>query len=150
MSAVQPPDDRVTARQLNSAAIHLLRGLRSADKLSGLTPARLSALSVLVFGGPVPLGRLATTEGVTSPTMTRIVDGLTGLGLAVRSVHPDSARLVVVSATESGRELMQAAAERRLDRIVAALDDLTPAERDRVREAAPVLVRLSTLVRDHR
>ena len=44
---------------LHSAAIHLLRGLRAADRASGLTPARLSALSVLVFGGPCTLGELA-------------------------------------------------------------------------------------------
>ena len=53
------------ARDLNSAAIHLLRGMRAADRASGLTPARLSALSVLVFGGPCTLGELARTEDVS-------------------------------------------------------------------------------------
>ena len=52
------------ASDLNSAAIHLLRGLRATDRAAGLTPARLSALSVIVFGGPCPLGRLARAEDV--------------------------------------------------------------------------------------
>ena len=87
----RPPELLDTARLLNSAAIHLLRNLRVVDKESGLTPARLSALSVLVFGGSMPLGRLARIEGVTSPTMTRIVDGLAALGLA-SGVHTRTAR----------------------------------------------------------
>ena len=44
-----------TARRLHSAAIHLLRALRRQDAASGVGPARLSALSVLVFGGPTTL-----------------------------------------------------------------------------------------------
>ena len=66
------------------------------DAEAGLTPARLSALSVLVFGGPVPLGRLARIEGVSSPTMTRLVDALEAAGLAAREAHPDSDRMVMV------------------------------------------------------
>src|SRR5918911_3417668 len=102
------------ARALNSGAIHLLRGLRPVDRRSGLTPARLSALSVLVFGGPQSLGRLASIEQVAGPTMTRIVDGLVTAGLAVRLPHPDSARLIRIAATDQGRALMEAAAARRI------------------------------------
>src|SRR5262245_2443049 len=99
------------------------------DAEAGLTRARLSALSVLVFGGPVPLGRLARIEGVTSPTMTRLVDALEEAGLATREAHPDSDRMVLVSATAAGRTLMLAAAERRADVIVAAMRGLTVDER---------------------
>ncbi len=131
------------ARDLNSAAIHLLRGLRAADRTSGLTPARLSALSVLVFGGPCTLGSLARTEDVSGPTMTRIVDGLVGLGLASREEHPESARQVLISATADGGELMQRAAQLRVDVIVAALRALPTADRRAVVEAAPALRDLS-------
>src|ERR1044072_7208891 len=104
-----------TARDLNSAAIHLLRGMRAADRASGLTPARLSALSVLVFGGACTHGELARAEGGSGPTMTRIVDGLVGLGLVSREEHPDSARQVLISATVDGHALMQRAAQLRFD-----------------------------------
>jgi DNA-binding MarR family transcriptional regulator len=133
-----------TARLLNSAAIHLLRNLRAVDKESGLTPARLSALSVLVFGGTMPLGRLARIEGVTSPTMTRIVDGLEALGLAERRTHPDSARLVMVAATGSGHRLMDAAAERRFAAIAHGLEALPDIDRRAVRAAAAALRDLAT------
>ena len=64
------------ADQLHSAAIHLLRQLRKEDDASGLSAPRLSALSVVVFGGPVTLGQLARAEQVRPPTMTKIVTGL--------------------------------------------------------------------------
>ncbi|MBF4770329.1 MarR family transcriptional regulator [Nocardioides agariphilus] len=135
--------DRSAARDLNSGAIHLLRAMAKVDAEAGLTRARLSALSVLVFGGPVPLGRLARIEGVTSPTMTRLVDGLVHAGLAYRQAHPDSDRMVLVSATEEGRALMLDAAERRADVLVASMGELSVAERRVLREAAPLLKRLA-------
>ena len=137
-----------TASELNSAAIHLLRALRATDRASGLTPARLSALSVLVFGGPSPLGRLARTEDVAGPTMTRIVDGLCDLGLAERRPHPDGGRLVLVAATAEGERVMRAAQQARIDTIVAALRALPAADRAAIAAASPALLRLADRVRD--
>jgi DNA-binding MarR family transcriptional regulator len=134
---------RDAARELNSGAIHLLRGLRAVDRRAGLTPARLSALSVLVFGGPRSLGRLARDEDVAGPTMTRIVDGLVTLGLAVREPHPDSARSVRIRATDEGERLMRRAAQARVDAIVDALEALTGADRTALVRAAPALTRLA-------
>ena len=135
-----------TARHLNSASIHLLRGMRAVDRRSGLTPARLSALSVLVFGGPTTPGRLAEAEDVSGPTITRIVDGLVDLGLATRAPHPESGRQVLLSATPAGQDLMHEAARRRFDVIVAALEALPVEQRRAVVAAAPGLVELSGLV----
>jgi len=69
-------DAEALADQLHSAAIHLLRQLRKEDDTSGLSAPRLSALSVVVFGGPLTLGALARAEQVRPPTMTRIGTGL--------------------------------------------------------------------------
>ena len=137
-----------TASDLNSAAIHLLRALRATDRAGGLTPARLSALSVLVFGGPSPLGRLARTEDVAGPTMTRIVDGLCDLGLAERRPHPDGGRLVLVAATAEGERVMRAARQARIDTIVAALRALPAADRAAIAAASPALLRLADRVGD--
>ncbi|HLL09190.1 MAG TPA: MarR family winged helix-turn-helix transcriptional regulator [Nocardioidaceae bacterium] len=141
------PDNAGTATALNSGAIHLLRGLRAADRQSGLTPARLSALSVLVFGGPTSLGRLAGVEDVAGPTMTRIVDGLCRLGLARREPHPESGRSVRISATPDGERLMRAAAQRRIDVISRALDALPPKDRQLLHRAAPALAPLAVAVK---
>jgi DNA-binding MarR family transcriptional regulator len=136
------------ARDLNSGAIHLLRGMRNVDRESGLTPARLSALSVLVFGGPGTLGRLARAEEVAGPTMTRIVDGLCALGLAERTTHPDNGRAVIVSATPAGHQLMEAAAQRRFDAIIEAMAELSEQDREALMAAALPLRRLAAIVRE--
>ena len=68
------------ADALHSAAIHLLRGVRQEDVSTGIGPARLSALSVLVFAGPQRLTELARIEQVRPPTMTKVIAGLEGAG----------------------------------------------------------------------
>src|SRR5437868_5235185 len=80
------------ADRLHSAAIHLLRRVRRQDEVSGVGPAQLSALSVLVFGGPSTLGGLAAAEMVRPPTMSRIVAGLTKSGLAESVTDESDAR----------------------------------------------------------
>lgn len=134
------------ASDLNSAAIHLLRGLAVVDRRSGLTAARLSALSVLVFGGPTTLGGLARVEDVAPPTMTRIVDGLEQLGLARRVSHPDSARSILVVATDEGRQLMEEARQRRLDVIAEIIRTMRPADRAAILGASDAFLRLADRV----
>ena len=134
-------------RRLNSFAVHLLRALHRVDAEAGLTPARLSALSVLHFGGPRSLGRLARDEEVTSATMSRLVDALCELGLAERGPHPDHAGMVVVSATARGSRLMTAAAGRRIEVIATALAQLPVRERRSVVRATSNLGDLEERVR---
>lgn len=130
------------AGTLNSTAIHLLRSMREVDDRSGLTPPRLSALSVLHFGGPQTLGRLAAIEGVTPATMSRLVDTLSADGLVTRAPHPDNARMVVVAVTSAGAELMTAAAARRVEVIADALEGMTADEQRTIAGAAEALARL--------
>jgi len=142
------PDLDAVARALNSGAIHLLRSLAAVDRLAGLTPARLSALSVIVFGGPQSLGALAAAEGVAGPTMTRIVDGLVAAGLAVRRPDRSDGRAVAIAPTSAGDSLMRAAAGRRIATIAAAISALPAADRRRLAAAAPLLDRLAAGVRE--
>src|SRR5436190_15390507 len=90
------------AERLHSAAIHLLRRLRLEDAASGLTAPRLSALSVVVYGGPLTLGALAAAEQVRPPTMTRIVAALERSGLVTRAPHPTDGRQILIAATADG------------------------------------------------
>ena len=138
----------VVASALNSGAIHLLRSLAAVDRLAGLTPARLSALSVIVFGGPRPLGELAAAEGVAGPTMTRIVDGLVAGGLAERRPDPRDGRAALIAATSAGEDLMRAAAGRRISAIASAIAGLPAADRRRLTASAGLLDRLARAVRE--
>lgn len=136
-----------TASALNSGAIHLLRSLAAVDRLAGLTSARLSALSVVVFAGPQSLGALAAAEGVAGPTMTRIVDGLAVAGLVERRQDSRDRRSVIVAATTAGESLMRAAAARRISAIAAAIGTLPAADARRLDAAAGLLDQLASVIR---
>ncbi|MFL5501796.1 MAG: MarR family winged helix-turn-helix transcriptional regulator [Gemmatimonadaceae bacterium] len=119
------------ADALHSAAIHLLRTLRKEDDASGLSAPRLSALSVVVFGGPVTLGALARAEQVRPPTMTRIVTGLEKAGLVKRVADAHDRRLTRIESTPKGQRVLAAGRARRVRLLtdsVEALDDKGLAE----------------------
>ena len=127
------------ADQLHSAAIHLLRRAAEEDRAAGLSRARLSALSVVVFGGPLTLGELAAAEGVRSATMTGIVNGLEREGLVRRRPHGTDRRAVQVEATTAGRRLLDRARARRLELVASKLADVSDADLDVLERAAELL-----------
>jgi DNA-binding MarR family transcriptional regulator len=124
-------NSKALADALHSAAIHLLRTLRKEDDASGLSAPRLSALSVVVFGGPVTLGALARAEQVRPPTMTRIVTGLEKAGLVKRVADAHDRRLTRIESTTKGQRVLAAGRARRVRRLtdsVESLDDKGLAE----------------------
>jgi DNA-binding MarR family transcriptional regulator len=123
-----------TADRLHSAAIHLLRRLRVRDRESGVGPAQLSALSVLVLGGgPRSLGELADVEQVRPPTMSRIVAGLVRAGL-VRRGKTEDGRRVRLEATAKGTRILQEGRRRRVESLAQALSSLSREDREKLRE----------------
>lgn len=118
------------AARLHAVAIHLLRRLRREDAASGLTAARLSALSVLVFGGSRTAGELAAAEQVSAPTMTRLLKGLEADGYVVREPNPADRRSVVVTATARARAALETARGRRVEHLLEVLGGLTAEEWD--------------------
>src|SRR5260370_59962 len=124
-----------TADRLHSAAIHLLRRLRVRDRESGVGPAQLSALSVLVLGGgPRSLGELAEVEQVLPPTMSRIVTGLVRAGL-VRRGKTEDGRQVRLEATAKGTKILQEGRRRRVESLAQALSYLSNEDREGVRKS---------------
>lgn len=122
------------ADSLHSAAIHLLRRLRVRDHESGVGPAQLSALSVLVFGGPKSLGELAEAEQVRAPTMSRIVAGLQRAGLVRRHATEDRRR-IRLEATPKGVGLMWEGRKRRVETLANAVTALPESEQELLRQA---------------
>lgn len=118
----------VLANQLHSAAIHLLRALRKEDDASGLSAPRLSALSVVVFGGAMTLGDLARAEQVRPPTMTRIVTGLEKDGLVKRIGDARDHRLTRIQATPKGQRVLAAGRARRVNALAGTLRSFDAAE----------------------
>lgn len=133
------PEIVALADRLHSTAIHLLRRVRGEDTAMGLTPPRASALSVIVFGGPITLGELAVAEQVRPPTVSRLVHDLEEAGLV--GVHPDphDGRVRVAEATAEGRALLTEGRTRRVARLARALAALTVAKRKTLVRAAGIL-----------
>ncbi len=129
------------ADRFHSAAIHALRQVRREDPATGVSPAKLSALSVLVFGGPRTLGELAAAEQVRPATMTRIAQSLVEDGYASRKRDPDDGRVVRLTATAKGRRVMQRGRERRVANLARLLGRLSAEEVARVHEAAELVER---------
>ncbi len=127
---------------LHSAAIHLLRRVRARDRSLGIGPAQLSALSVLVFGGPRSLRELAEAEQVRPPTMSRIVAGLVREGLVRRKATDDKRRLRL-EATAKGTKILWEGRRRRVEMLAQRLQTLTESE---LREAASVAEFLRKLI----
>ena len=127
------------ADRLHSAAIHLLRRAAEEDRGAGLSRARLSALSVVVFRGPLTLGELAAVEGVRSATMSGIVNGLERDELVCRRPHGTDRRAVRVEATAAGRRLLERARTRRIALVASKLDDLSHSDLDVLQRAADLL-----------
>jgi DNA-binding MarR family transcriptional regulator len=113
------------ATRLNSVAIHLLRRLQREDTRLGLSGARLSALSVLVFGGPRTLGKLAAAEGVSPPSMTRLVSAMEADGLVRREKNAADGRSVIIRASPEGERILLRGRELRVEALAGWLSALS-------------------------
>jgi DNA-binding MarR family transcriptional regulator len=131
-----------TADRLHSAAIHLLRRLRREDSVSGLPAPQLSALSVVVFRGPITLGALAAAEQVRPPSMTRVVRALEAAGLVERNVDSKDRRSFWIQATAAGQRLLADGRLKRVAVLAAEIGQLSEAERQSLDSALDVLERV--------
>jgi DNA-binding MarR family transcriptional regulator len=127
---------------MHSAAIHLLRRAAREDAKAGTSPARLSALSVLVFAGPKTVSELAAMERVKVPTMSRLVSAMEEEGLVRKARNGADARSIVLHPTTKGRRVLDHARELRLSALEALLSQASPAELATVRAAAAIVDRL--------
>lgn len=134
---------RDVSARLQSAAIRLLRTLRRENDGGGLSAPRLSALSVIVFGGAMSLTELAAAEQVKAPTMSRIVDALVERGLVTRVAKPGDRRSVRIAATELGTQLLHAGREQRVGALVARLSTLADSERRALARGVEILERIA-------
>jgi DNA-binding MarR family transcriptional regulator len=138
------PDDLLNriANQLHSIAIHVVRRARIADRENGLTPERLSLLSILAYAGPKSISDLAAIEMVSLPAITRIVNYLEALQLVSRDRKSDDGRVVRVTATNAGLKLMEEGRRRRVENVATELDCLDRDELAVVAKATEMLARI--------
>src|SRR5213594_3429986 len=132
---------RDVANRLHSAAIHLLRRARRTDPLTGVSPAQLSALSVLM-GGPMTLGDLAAAEQVRPPTMSRLVSDMERAGVARKVTDRDDARVIRVHATAKGLRALSRGRSMRIGAIERLMNELDADELGDVERAVGAIEKL--------
>jgi DNA-binding MarR family transcriptional regulator len=137
--------DAGLASELRFSVARLTRRLRSErDPSNPLSVAALSALGVLFREGEMTIGTLAAHERVQPPSMTRTVNCLVEEGYVARRANDADGRQVLIDLTDKGREILLADRRRRDVWLARRLRELTPDERDLLRQAAPILQRLAT------
>ncbi len=132
------------ATELRFSVMRLRRRLvRERHPDNDLSLPAMAVLWGLHRFGDLTIGALAAREQVRPPSMTRTVTCLADSGLVERQAHPTDGRQVVVRLTEEGRAVVNADAARRDRWLSRRLEELTPAERDVLRQAAPILQRIA-------
>ena len=136
--------DAGLASELRISVMRLRRrlaGERHPD--NPLSMGAMAVLGALYRNGDLSVGQLAAHERVQPPSMTRIVNALADGGYVERRAHETDGRQVVVVLTDQGRTTVRADRARRDAWLACRLRDLTPAEKDVLRRAAPLLERLA-------
>ena len=137
-------DTAALAHDLRLSVMRFSRRLRNQRVDTSVTLTHLAALSTLKRHGPMSPGELAGHERVQPPSMTRVVVALEGMGLVTRTPHPTDGRQVVIELTESAEGLLSAEAQAREAWLTGRLSELTPQERDVLREAAEIMDKLAS------
>ncbi|AWB85659.1 MarR family winged helix-turn-helix transcriptional regulator [Mycetocola zhujimingii] len=73
----------------------------------GLSPTDLTALEHVYLAGPLTPGDLATRLGLTSGSITPLVDRIQAGGYLLRDVNPDDRRSSLVKTTPAGESAMK-------------------------------------------
>jgi len=140
---LQQSPDALLAHQLRLFARRLKRRLRDQADTGDLTPSQTAVLLRLEEHGPATTSALARAEGMRSQSMGSIVAVLEQAGLVVGAPDPTDGRQTLLSLTEQCRHWIshgRAARQDWLSRVIET--QLSPAERDQLGEALPLLLRL--------
>jgi DNA-binding MarR family transcriptional regulator len=108
-----------------------------------LSDIQLAALAALERHDAMTPGELAEHEKVQPPSMTRVIAVLEERGLVRREPHATDRRQVILTVTPEGRDLVQRVRRRREAWLAQRLQELTPEERQILRDAAPILEKIS-------
>ena len=147
MTTVRAPDRAVTLEDLGrafkavTAALRRLRG-RETHRPGELSYAQHSLMFSLAEGDELPAGELAVAADLSPATVTQMLDGLANAGLVRRVRSERDKRVVLVSLTDRGRDVVDARRALLEPRWRAALAGFGD---DELRTAAAVLGQLRTM-----
>lgn len=122
---------------------HAVYLIRSLDAEGELSTAQVSTLN-MVADGPARVTDIARNSGIRVPSATEQVIRLETAGLVTRGPDAHDARVVLVSLTPNGRNVLTEANRRRNSILAAQFAGLSAADREAITTAIPALDRLSS------
>ncbi len=132
------------ASALRVSLTRLSRRLRNErDASEDLSSNQLGVLFTLARLGAMTIGDLAAEEKVQPPSMTRTVASLVEKGLVRRQASDTDGRIAVISLGEAGEAVIVESRRRKEMWLQQRLRELTPDQRQVLRDAAPILELLS-------
>jgi DNA-binding MarR family transcriptional regulator len=131
--------DAQLASSLRTSVMRLARRLRRERNSEDLTLNQLAVLGTLHRCGDRTIGELAEFEKISSPSMTRIVNNLVEAALVERRPHETDGRQVLICLTDTARDVLEDDRRRRDAWLANRLNELTPEQRDLLRQVAPLL-----------
>jgi DNA-binding MarR family transcriptional regulator len=137
--------DAGLAAALRVSMARLTRRLRRQAAAHSLTPTQFATLAAVDRHSGITPGELAELEKVQPPSMTRVIAALEERGLLARTPHPTDRRQVTVSVTEAAQTLLKEERRRKEAWLAQRLKELSPEERTIMRQAAPILEKLSKI-----
>lgn len=132
------------ATRLFVALGRVTREIRRSAPAAEVSHSALGVISTLGKCGPQRLGALAEAEGVSPPTMTKIVTALEDLALVRRTTDPADGRASLVEVTEAGARLAATGKGEKLAALARRIADLDPADQAALEAALPALEQLGT------
>ncbi|MEO9137746.1 MAG: MarR family transcriptional regulator [Jatrophihabitans sp.] len=136
-----PPDEQTAeiASRVRLIVGRLTRQLRLHPAGDGLTSTQLATLATIERCEPLRIGDLASAEGISAATMTRVVATLAEHGLVERRTDPDDGRACQVLLSPHGNEEVRRLRSQRTGYLAIRLDACTPEQRATLAAALPVL-----------
>ena len=133
---------RTLSTELRAATMRLARRLRREKADDELSDAQAGVLAVILRDGPMTPVALSAREHVTPPSMNRTLNALEQAGYVVRARSADDRRLVLVTLTDAGNQVVLETRRRRDAWLDRRLDSLTDEELDLLERAAVVIRRM--------
>jgi MarR family transcriptional regulator, organic hydroperoxide resistance regulator len=145
-----PVVDQTELERFNEAWDHFTDALRRArsrawQQPAPLSPAQYYLLLALSHQPGLGVGEMAAAAGCTSPTATRILDGLERDGVVERRPSTDDRRRTIVSLTPKGKRLLGQQRRKSNQKKQRLYDQLSPAERA---QSEALLHRLADVIAD--
>jgi DNA-binding MarR family transcriptional regulator len=125
----------------------VLRLSSLTTRREGFSRTAAATLTRLANSGPTRLTELAVAEEVSQPSMSGLAARLVDQGLVHRGSDPQDARVVLLSLTPAGKDLVAQRREARAQRLAEALSGLTEDDVARITAAVPALNRLADALR---